>query len=324
MFPEMRKWIKDLPIYGKYDRHLFWNQYASLFILLLFVIIAALSSEYFLTWNNLMNLFRQASVIGLLSIGVHFVVMLGKIDLSVGSTLVCSGTIMMISQNVYHLSIPLTILLGLIIGLIIGVINGLLVTYARIPSLIVTLGMMYTARSLAQWIGSGGAINGKDINYTIIGHGSLFGIPFTLFILLIITILAHLVLTRTILGRYIQAIGDNNEAALLSGAPIYAVIITAFAISGAAAGLGAVIETSRLNSISTSNSGLSYELDAIAAIVIGGTKLSGGKGRIIGTLIGVLILAVINNYMNLMNILPYVQGILKGLLIITVLFRKNQ
>jgi ribose transport system permease protein len=293
-------------------------------IIIVFTIIASLTSEYFLTWENLMNLFRQASVVGMLALGVHFVILLGMVDFSVGAVLVFSGSVIMVIQGINGLSIGVSIILGVIAGTLLGLVNGLIIVFGKVPSFITTLGMMFAVRSIALWYASGGAIEGKHIGYTSLGHGYTLGIPNILFPLAIAAILAHMVLTRTLLGRYIYAIGNNRIAAFLSGTPMQWVTIIAFGISGFAAGVGAILETSRLNSISTSSSGTTYELDVIAAIVIGGANLKGGKGTIWGTACGVLILSMISNYMNLENVSPYLQGILKGILMLAVLYKQKK
>jgi ribose transport system permease protein len=291
---------------------------------IVFFTFASLTSEYFLTWENIMNLFRQASIVGIIALGVHFVILLGMVDFSVGSILVFSGSIIMVLQNVNGFGIWTSIIAGVIAGTLLGLVNGVIIVYGKVPSFITTLGMMFAVRSISLWYASGGALEGKHIRYTALGHENTLGIPNILFPLMIAAILAHLVLTRTLLGRYIYAIGNNRIAAFLSGTPIHWVTIITFGISGFASGVGAILETSRLNSISTSSSGTTYELDVIAAIVIGGANLKGGKGTIWGTACGVLILIMISNYMNLENVSPYLQGILKGILMLAVLYKKKK
>ncbi|NOV00051.1 ABC transporter permease [Paenibacillus planticolens] len=293
-------------------------------IIVVFFVIASVTSDYFLSWENLMNLFRQASVVGMIALGVHFVILLGMVDFSVGSVLVFSGSIIMVLQGIDGFGIWLSSIAGVIAGMLLGLLNGVIVVYGKVPSFITTLGMMFAVRSISLWYASGGALQGKYSQYTSLGHGYTLGIPNILFPLILAAILAHIVLTRTLLGRYIYAVGNNRIAAFLSGTPMHWVTIIAFGISGLAAGVGAILETSRLNSISTSSSATTYELDVIAAIVIGGANLSGGKGTIWGTACGVLILSMISNYMNLENVSPYLQGILKGILMLAVLYKQKK
>ncbi|MEC0091169.1 ABC transporter permease [Paenibacillus macquariensis] len=298
--------------------------YKSLASMLIIFVIASMTSHYFFTWENMVNIVRQASMIGIIALGVHFVVLLGMFDLSVGSVLVISGTVIMASQNVFGTDIFLSMILGVVTGCIVGFLNGFIIAYGRVPSFITTIAAMFIFRSLALWYGSGGALNGNYIRYTELGHGSTWGIPNLVFPLIVVAVSAHIILTKTLLGRYIYALGQNPMAASLSGAPTRWIVITAFAISGTAAGMGAVFETSRLNSISTSTSGIFYELDVMSAIVIGGSNLKGGKGSILGTVCGVLMLTMISNYMNLQNVSPYLQGILKGILVLVILYRKSR
>ncbi|QJD83943.1 ABC transporter permease [Cohnella herbarum] len=292
--------------------------------LIALVFFAALTSDYFWTWNNIMNVFRQASVIGMIALGVHFVVLIGMLDLSVGSILVFSGAIILWGQNLFNFDIPGSFMLGAVSGLLLGGVNGLIVTYGRVPSFITTLGTMFIYRYFMMWVADAGAVSGSRVSHTFLGHGYWLGIPVVVFPLLIAAVSAHLLTSRTLFGRYIYAVGQNPRAAYSSGANIRMVTIVAFALSGMAAGLGAVLETARLNSISTANSGVYYELDAIAAVVLGGASLRGGKGTILGTVSGVLMFSILNNYMNLQNVSTYLQGVLKGLLIFIVLYRQNR
>ncbi|MFF2481449.1 ABC transporter permease [Paenibacillus sp. NPDC058071] len=300
------------------------NGYKPLALLLLIFVFASLTSDYFFTWINLVNVVRQASIIGMIALGVHFVVLLGMFDLSVGSILVVSGTVIMICQSVLGTGTIFSMGMGVLTGCAVGFLNGVLIAYGRVPSFIATISTMFIFRSLAMWYGSGGAVNGVNMKYTELGHGSTWGVPNLVFPLVAVAVIAHIVLAKTLLGRYIYALGQNPMAAVLSGAPTRWIIVTAFAISGMASGMGAVFETSRLNSISTSTSGIFYELDVMSAIVIGGSNLKGGKGTILGTVCGVLMLTIISNYMNLQNVSPYLQGVLKGLLVLVMLYRRSR
>jgi ribose transport system permease protein len=300
------------------------SNYKALATLLILFAVASLTSDYFLNWGNLMNIVRQASTIGVIALGVHFVILLGMFDLSVGSILAFSGSVIMVSQSVFDTGILVSVLLGILVGCMLGFVNGLIVSFGQVPSFIATIGSMFIFRSLAMWYGHGGAINGSTVRYTELGHSDMWGMPNLIYPLVAAAVIAHIVLSRTLLGRYIYALGQNPHAAVLTGAPTRWVIVTAFAISGTAAGIGAVFETSRLNSISTSSSGNLYELDVIAAIVIGGSNLKGGKGTILGTVCGVFMLTMIGNYMNLQNISPYVQGIIKGVLVLLILYRQGR
>ncbi|QJD83941.1 ABC transporter permease [Cohnella herbarum] len=306
--------------WGKY----LWDQYSVIFAFLVLVALAALLNEHFLDIGNITNVLRQVSIVGILSLGMTFVIILGGIDLSVGSVLAFSGTVIMAAQVTYELPIWISIILGLIAGALLGIINGFVITYGKITAFIATLAMMTIARSLALYYADAGAISGFDSTYSKIGNEYLAGIPIPVILFGVIFILSYIVLEKTVFGRHIYAVGGNTQAARLSAISVFRVTILSYIICGFTAAIGAVIETSRLNSISTSSSGHMYELDAIAAVIIGGTSLSGGRGRIVGTLFGVLILGVLSNIMNLLNISPYLQGVVKGLIIIAaVLLQKR-
>jgi ribose transport system permease protein len=233
--------------------------------------------------------------------------------------------VIMASQVNYHTSISASILLGLLMGTAIGLINGVMITYGKITAFIATLAMMTIARSLALYYADAGAISGMDMNYGKIGNGYFLHIPYPVLIFGFIVLLSFIVLEKTVFGRHIYAVGGNKQAARLSAISVFRVTIISYMICGFTAAIGSIIETSRLNSISTSSSGYMYELDAIAAVIIGGASLSGGRGRIIGTLFGVLILGVLSNVMNLLNISPYLQGVVKGLIIVAaVMLQKKE
>lgn len=301
-----------------------WEHYSVLFALIILIIFASILSEHFLNITNITNVLRQVSIVGILSLGMTFVIILGGIDLSVGSVLALSGTVVMASQVTYSASIPVSIILGLICGLLVGLINGLMVTYGKITAFIATLAMMTIARSIALFYADAGAISGMNSTYAKIGNAYAFGVPIPVFIFVFMVLLSYIVLEKTVYGRHVYAVGGNMQAARLSAISVFRVTIISYMICGFTAAVGSIIETSRLNSISTSTSGHMYELDAIAAVIIGGASLSGGRGRILGTLFGVLILGVLSNIMNLLNISSYLQGVVKGIIIVAaVLLQKR-
>lgn len=302
----------------------YFRNYPTVFSLYFLLIMASITTEHFLTWNNINNIILQSSTICVLALGVHFVILLGKVDLSVGANLAASGFAILSAQAYLGFGMLGSIIVGLIVSTLVGIINGVLVAYSQASSLIITIGMMFIIRSTIMWAAKGGAISGSIPDYGFIGNGYILNVPFIIVPVILAFIITYCIINYSVLGRYLQAIGQNPLAATLSGIPTKLVTISAFGISGLAAGAGAVLETSRLNSISTHWSGISYEFDVIAAIVIGGTSIQGGKGTVVGTVAGVLLLSVISNYMNLLNISPYLQGILKGLLIVIILLRQNR
>jgi len=294
------------------------------FAFIVLVVFASILSDSFLSIANVTNVLRQISIIGVLAVGMTFVILLGGIDLSVGSVLALTGTVIMASQADYGMPVFTAIGLGLLAGALIGMVNGLMITYGKIAAFIVTLAMMTIARSLALYYADAGSISGTNMQYAAIGNGYLWQIPVPVIIFVIIVLIAYMLLERTTFGRHVYAVGGNVQAARLSAVPVYRVTILAYMICGLTAAVGAVIETSRLNSVSTSSSGMMYELDAIAAVIIGGASLAGGRGRVVGTLFGVLILGVLSNVMNLLNISPYIQGVVKGAIILAaVLLQKR-
>jgi len=295
----------------------FIQEYSILIGFILLCILASFASDVFLTSQNLINILRQSSIIGVISIGMTFVILAGGIDLSVGSSLALIGGISLIIQNATN-SVTLGVLASIGLGIIIGIFNGAISTYGKIPPFVVTLGSMAIARSLILYISDGGSIAGNLESFESFANSYLFFIPIPVIVFVAITLVGYLILEHTPFGRYVYAIGGNEKAARLSAINTNLMKVIIYAICGVSVSIASLIETSRLNSISSSSSGVGYELDAIAAVIIGGTSLSGGKGKVFGTFIGAILLAAINNIMNLINVSPYLQGLVKGVIIIIV------
>lgn len=301
-----------------------WEQYSVGIAFSLLIVIAAIISDNFFTTGNLINILRQVSIIGIIALGQTIVILLGGFDLSVGASLALSGAMGITVMNQTG-SIAMGVLATILCAMAIGAVNGGLITKGKIAPFIATLGMMAGARSIGLYYSDGGSQTGKVDGFTQIANGEILGISYPVYLFLIIAVLIYLLMKKTRFGRYVYAIGSNEKAALLSALPVNRIKMLAYILCGALVGIAAIIESSRLNSISSSSSGISYELDAIAAVVIGGTRLSGGKGSIWGTLFGVLILGVLNNMINLMNVSPYLQGLVKGcIIIIAVLLQKKE
>jgi ribose/xylose/arabinose/galactoside ABC-type transport system permease subunit len=298
----------------KIDLRYILRSYGILIAFVLIVIGMAILSPVFLTVTNVLNIIRQSSIYGIMAIGMTFVILTAGIDLSVGSILAIAGAIAAGSVK-SGLGLELTILIALAIGLGCGLLNGVLVTLGRITPFVVTLGMMSIARGLTLIYTKGYPISGFHEAFRFIGGGDLFSIPFPIIVFIVTTVLAWVILTQTRLGRYTYAIGGNEETVKLSGisADLYKTIV--YMISGITSAISALILTSRLNSAEPV-AGQGYELDVIAAVVIGGTSLMGGRGSVWGTLIGALLIGVINNGMNLLGISPYFQLVVKGIIII--------
>lgn len=300
-----------------------WSEYSVVVAFLFIIILATIVDSDFMSFRNITNILRQVSIIGIISLGMTIVILSGGIDLSVGSVLAFIGGVTILSLNATG-SVFIAVLTALAAGAAVGFLNGIMITKGKVASFIATLGMMAGARSLALYMADGGSISGEVDAYTTISNGAIGLISYPIIIFFGMTMIIYVIMHKTRFGRYVYAIGSNEKAALLSAIRVDRVKTGIYILCSTLVGLAAVIESSRLNSISSSSSGTLYELDAIAAVIIGGTRMSGGRGKIIGTFFGVLILGVLNNMMNLMNVSPYLQGLVKGLIIIiSVLFQKK-
>ena len=289
-----------------------YRRYGTILIFVGIFILASLSSDIFLTEANLINVLRQVVVVSLLACGVTFVIILGQIDVSLGSVLAFVGTI---AASVMAMtgSITLAVIAGLVLGGLTGLVNGAVITYFRIPSFIMTLAMTTVARGAALLYTGGSPISGLG-DFKVIGQGSIGPVPISVLILIVVVAISWTLLNKTKFGRYVYAVGGNERAALASGLKPSRIIVQAFVFNGILAGLAGVVLMSRINSGQPAG-GVGYEFDAITAVVVGGTSLMGGTGTITGTIIGSLIIGVINNTLNLLNVSSYWQQIIKGLII---------
>lgn len=282
-------------------------------LILLCVLFSALSSN-FLTLGNLLNIVMQVSIIAILGFGMTYVLLLGDIDLSVGAVMALVGTIAAFAMQ-HGVHPALAVLLALASGLLLGLVNGTLTAVLTIPSFIVTVATMGVFRGLAYITSAGVPISIDDDRFAALGNASVLGIAVPIWVLLILLAINHFVLSKTVFGRKAYLAGGNREAALYSGINVKRLRVAIFMLSGLLASIGGVLMTSRLYSAQP-NAGLGYELDAIAAAVLGGTSLNGGYGTIAGTLIGALIIGVINNGMNLLSVPYFYQLIVKGVVIL--------
>lgn len=290
------------------------NIFRSVIILLAISIVASILSPSFLSANNFFNVIRQITVAGIIGCGMTFVILTGGIDLSVGSILglasvLSAGTLAATGSTL------LAILVAVGVGLICGMVNGILVARYEIPPFIATLGMMTLLRGCVLVYTKGSPISIKEDSYKIIGKGSIIGIPIPIIILVVVYIIGHYILTQTTFGRSIYAIGGNREAARLSGISTKVSEWAVYAINGLLCGIAAVILTARLGS-AQSTSGQGIEMDAIAAVILGGTSLSGGTGFVLPTVIGAMIMGIIDNILTLMNVNPHATNIVKGIVIL--------
>jgi len=291
------------------------GQYGIVIGLLCIMLVLSVLEPSFRTSQNLVNILRQSSVIGIMAVGMTFVILTAGIDLSVGSVLALTGVV---CASLEHRGWPVAGVVGatLLFGALIGAANGVVITLGRVTPFVVTLGMMSVARGWAHIYTEGQPISGFGPAFRRIGSGAVLSIPIPVIVFAFTVLLAAIVLRQTVLGRYTYAIGGNEEAARLSGVPVRFYKALAYAISGVAAALGAVVLTARLNA-AESIAGMGYELDVIAAVVIGGTSLMGGRGGVWGTLVGALLIGTINNGMNLLQISAYYQSVVKGGIIVS-------
>jgi ribose transport system permease protein len=283
--------------------------------LIILCVFFSLTSEYFLSARNGLNVLDQITVLGILAVGMTLVIVIGGIDLSVGSVLALSMMMMGVMERQFGLPLGLAIVAGVLTGAACGLASGLLVTVARLPPFIATLAVMSATRGLANILTEGKQIVGYPDWFTSLATVRQFGfLSMTVATFIVIAIIAAIILKYRPAGRNLFAIGGNPEVARLAGISVNRVTCIVYAISGALAGIAAVAFAARLDS-SQPSAGLGYELDTIAAVVIGGASLSGGVGSISGTVIGVFIIGVLRNGLNLLGVSPFVQQVLIGIVI---------
>jgi ribose transport system permease protein len=283
-----------------------------------FVVLAALlslASPFFLTTGNVLNLMDQAVVVGIVALGQTFVILVSGIDLSVGAITGVTGIMLGLALTKAGLPIPVALAVAIVAGAAIGLVNGLLVTKGKITAFIVTLGMMSVGRSMAYILSDGDPISSLPDSFATIASGTVFKVPVNFIVLVSLFAIASYFLTSTKGGRTIYAIGSNVEAARAAGLKVEFYNTLAYVLSGALSAVAAVMLSSRLMAIDPI-AGTGLELDTIAAAVIGGASLFGGRGSVIGTFFGVLIMVLIRNGLNLLNVGPYWQGSAIGAIII--------
>ncbi|WP_301107763.1 ribose ABC transporter permease [Sporosarcina sp.] len=293
--------------------------------LLLIVVIISIMSPSFLTLNNLFNVLRQVSINALIAFGMTFVILTGGIDLSVGSILALTGAVTagMMSSGMDPL---LAMLLGVLLGVVLGAINGLIIAKGKVAPFIATLATMTIFRGLTLVYTEGRPISGLGDSaiFTLLGKGYFFGIPVPVITMSITFAVLYFILKKTTFGRRVYAVGGNEEASRLSGINVDRIKIYVYSLAGGLTAVASLILTSRLNSAQPT-AGNMFELDAIAAVVLGGTSLTGGRGWIVGTLVGALIIGVLNNGLNLIGVSSFFQQVVKGavILIAVLLDRKK-
>lgn len=300
-----------------FNWRLFFQRYGLLFSLLILCVALSIASPRFLTVDNLVNILRQSAVNGIISMGMMLIILTRGIDLSVGSVLALSTLIAADLLKNQGLDPLLAIGAAVLMGAGLGLVNGMLVAWVKIPPFIATLGMMTFARGAALQYTQGQPITGLgDLGAGIrwLGSGDVAGVPVPIIAMVVIFVLGYLLLEHTPLGRFIFGLGDNEEAARLSGLPVNNLKLFVYALGGALSALAGVILMGRLNSAQPT-AGAGFEFDAIAAVVVGGTSFDGGEGTVWGTIIGVLIITILSNGLNLLNVPSFYQDIAKGAVI---------
>jgi ribose transport system permease protein len=272
-----------------------------------------LLSDRFLTVNNLVNVLRQSTINGIMAVGMTYVILTAGIDLSVGAVLALSGVVTadLLQRGV---AVPVAVLAGLGLGAALGLVNGLISTKGRVPPFVTTLGMMTVARGLVLTYTEGRPITGLPPEFRFIGTGSVGPVPMPIVIAGLTFMAGYILLTRTRVGEYIFALGNNPVAARFAGIATQRYTALVYVVAGLLSALAGMILIARLNSAQPT-AGLGYEFDAIAAVVVGGTSFSGGQGGLGGTLLGVLVIAVLNNGLNLLNVSSFYQPVVTGVVI---------
>ncbi len=295
-----------------------------LWALIVICVIAAIISPQFLKASNIVNVIRLVSINGIIAMGMTFVVLTGGVDLSVGAIVgvVAVSVAMLFQRNV---PIALAVAVGLVIGAVLGAINGLGVTKGKLAPFIMTLGSLTALQGVSLYLANGSPQNWRDtgIDFKFLGQGTLLGIPVPVYIFAVVFLISLYVLKYTEFGRNVYAVGDSREAARLSGINTKKVEALCFVITGFLSALSSIILISRL-SVGEPTAGDGYELDALAMVYIGGCSTSGGSGSVVGTLIGAILLSVISNVLNLLGVSPFIQKVVKGLIIIGAVLLEKQ
>ena len=309
-----------------------WRNYSVVVVFFVIIGICGLAAPRFLKPGNLLNILRNTSIVGSIAIGMTFVIIAGGIDLSSGPVFASAGAVLIFLQRMVNadgtpvVPLPIAILACCAVAISFGFLNGIVITKAKLPPFIVTLAVGILARSITMYVCRGATIMGNNIPpFTRIGSGSLLGIPIPFLVVIVMAIIFHIVLTRTKYGTYVFAVGGNENAARYSGIKVDRIRIVTYMMVGLCAGVAATMEMSRMAAVAAATSGAQYEFEAITAVIVGGTSLAGGRGRLIGTIVGFIILGIVNNMMIMLNISPYLSGAVKGAVILfAVLMQRRE
>ena len=309
-----------------------WRNYSVLVVFIAIIGICAIAAPRFILVDNLLNILRNTSTVGAIALGMTFVIIAGGIDLSSGPVMATAGAVLILLQRMVSAdgspAMPLIVpvLACLAVATAFGFLNGIIITKAKLPPFIVTLAVGIIARSLVMYFMRGATVMGNNIpQFTRIGNGSVFSIPIPFILVVGVAIIFHILLTRTKFGTYVFAVGGNENAARYSGINVDRIRIATYMIVGLCTGMAATIEMSRMAAVAAATSGSQYEFEAITAVIVGGTSLNGGKGRLIGSIVGFIILGIVNNMMIMLNISPYLSGAVKGAVILfAVLMQRRE
>lgn len=292
-----------------------FQELGTLIALAILVVFFSIASPIFLSIENLLNITRQVAVVSLLAVGMTIVIISGGIDLSVGSIIAFVGIITSSAIKDYGIPILIAIIIGLFVGAITGIVNGSLISFLNMPAFITTMGTMTILRGLGYIYTSAYPIYNLPKEFKLIGQGFIWSIPIPTMILIVVAIVVHVILSKTVFGRHIYAIGGNSDAAKYAGINVHKVKILVYIINGVIAGLAAVVQTARVGA-GMPTIGEGFELEAVASVVIGGAAMSGGSGSILGTILGSVVLGVLSNGLSLLNVDSYVMQVVRGLIVI--------
>jgi ribose transport system permease protein len=310
-----------------------WRDYSVVIVGIVIVGICGLAAPRFLSPGNLVSILRNTSIVGSIALGMTFVIIAGGIDLSSGPVFATAGAVLIFLQRMKNpdgspvLPLFVAIVACCAVAVAFGLLNGVVITKAKLPPFIVTLAVGIIARSVTMYICRGATIMGNNVpQFSQIGNGSLFGIvPIPFAVVLVMAIVFHILLTRTKYGTYVFAVGGNENAARYSGIKVDRIRIITYMLVGLCTGIASTMEMSRMVAVAAATSGSQYEFEAITAVIVGGTSLMGGRGRLVGTIVGFIILGIVNNMMIMLNISPYLSGAVKGAVILfAVLLQRRE
>jgi ribose transport system permease protein len=308
-----------------------WRDYSVVVVFFVILGICGLAAPRFLTPGNLLNILRNTSIVGSIALGMTFVIIAGGIDLSSGPVFATAGAVLIFLQRMKNpdgspvVPLAVAILACCAVAVAFGFINGTVITKAKLPPFIVTLAVGIIARSVTMYIARGATVMGNNVApFNQIGSGSIFSIPIPFIVVIVMAILFHILLTRTKYGTYVFAVGGNENAARFSGIKVDRIRIITYMLVGLCTGIASTMEMSRMVAVAAATSGSQYEFEAITAVIVGGTSLMGGKGRLVGTIVGFIILGIVNNMMIMLNISPYLSGAVKGAVILFAVLMQSR